>query len=68
MKRTTEEIISALETIKDVCEEFKNDCGHCPLRVPAGEYTRVSCGIGNTYPNYWKVRRPDDWTALDFNT
>lgn len=67
MKRTVEEIISALETIRDVCKEFDGNCKECPLRVPAGQYTNVSCGIDNSYPRLWKVKRPDDWTALDFN-
>lgn len=67
MNRTVEEIISALETIKDICKEFDGNCEHCPLRVPAGEYTRVSCGISNSYPRSWKTKRPDDWTALDWS-
>ena len=68
MKRTVDEIISALETIKDVCKEFYDgNCKECPLRVPAGQYTNVSCGIGNTYPSVWKIRKPNEWVALDFN-
>lgn len=68
MNKTVEEIISALETIRDVCKEFFGDCEHCPLRVPAGEYTGVSCGIDNAYPKTWKTNRPENWTALDYNT
>jgi hypothetical protein len=64
--KTVEEIVSALETIKRVCEEFNEDCEQCPLRIPADEYTKVSCGIGDVYPRYWKVVRPKPWTAFDW--
>ena len=63
--KTVEEIIFALETIKCVCEEFDENCEHCPLRVPANEYTKTSCGIGDVYPRYWKVVGPKPWTAFD---
>lgn len=67
MKRTTEEIISALETIRDVCKELEGDCERCPLRVPAGEYARVSCGISNAFPRVWEVNYPNNWVALKFD-
>ena len=64
--KTVEEIVSALETIKCVCEEFDEDCERCPLRVPADKYGQTSCGIGDVYPRYWKPKRPEYWVALDW--
>ena len=66
MERTVEEIVTALEVIRDVCKEFDNDCIHCPLRVTESKYP--SCGIHNTYPHSWKPKRPEDWAALDFES
>ena len=63
--KTVEEIVSALETIKCVCEESNEDCECCPLRIPADKYTKTSCGIGDMYPRYWKIVRPKLWTAFD---
>lgn len=69
MERTVEEIVTALETIKDVCKEYDNDCCHCPLRVSDSKYARyASCGIHNTYPHSWKPKRPEKWYALDFES
>lgn len=66
MKRGIEEIVTALEVIRDVCKEFDNDCTNCPLRVPSGECGKVSCGVHNSYPHSWKAKRPDKWIAIDF--
>lgn len=65
MKRTDEEIILALEIIRDVCKEFENNCEHCPLRVPAGEFIGVGCGVEDRYPRAWKIKKRDDWMAFD---
>lgn len=68
MDRTVEEITTALEVIRDVCKNFERDCEHCPLRVPAGKFTKASCGIENAYPRVWKIQKPEDWVALNYNS
>ena len=66
MKRTIEEIASALEIIKDVCKESKSNggCHKCPLRNRQENLTIV-CGIvDGMEPDIWKIRKPDEWVAF----
>ena len=61
MKRTTEEIVEALETIKDVCIEYEGGCRNCPLRHSEND---SRCGVDDGYPKFWKVKKPEAWRAF----
>lgn len=59
MKHTQEEIINALQVIKDVCNKNEK-CVMCPLRSRG-----VGCTLMNTFPNQWEIKNNEtNWRAF----
>ena len=52
MKHTQEEIVNALQVIKDTCKERYegNPCGNCPLSKNG------DCVLQNQPPEDWKIK------------
>lgn len=61
MERTQNEIINALEVIKDTCDiYYKNGlCEKCPLRNAWHD-----CGIIEDALKTWAINKPDEWRAF----
>ena len=62
-----EEILKALETIKNVCRQ-SNDCENCPFRVVNDDcYGGYVCGINSECnPAEWKIKpREESWRAFE---
>ena len=59
MKHTKEEILNALNVIKDTCSEFK--CDLCPFR----DFDK-SCIIQDEPPTDWDIKDEEDnvWRAF----
>ena len=65
MRHTEEEIINALQVLKEVCEEY-NDCDGCPLGCLT-ENGGIDCNMLTRvgYPNGWDIdTEPKTWRAL----
>ena len=61
MKHDTNEILKALITIKDVCEEV-DDCTICPY----GDCMGVCQIVRNNLPNTWKIKEIEEvWRAFE---
>lgn len=58
MKHTKEEILKALNVIKDTCSEF--DCVLCPFRS-----IDTSCIIQDEPPKDWKITEQESWRAFE---
>lgn len=50
MKHTTEEVLQALQVIKDECDEQQNLCTDCPF------YINYTCKIVTNEPHDWNLR------------
>lgn len=61
MERTQNEIINALEVIKDTCNTHYNNglCRTCPLRNAFDD-----CGVVDDAPKTWNINKPDKWRAF----
>lgn len=58
--KNKEQIIEALKTIQEVCNENNNDCECCPLYACEG-----ICGVMDLSPDNWKINDPNEiWRAL----
>lgn len=53
-----EEILKALQTIKNICKEY-SDCDPCPL-AKGGYY-----GLRDRAPDSWKIKSTDTWKAFE---
>ena len=61
MKHTQNEILNALNVIKDTCRESK-DCENCPFRKKENEKI---CNITSSVPVHWKTKKVDEtWRAF----
>jgi hypothetical protein len=60
MKHTKEEILNALQIIKDECAGA--DCQTCPFRIVNNE-----CAIGSDPPAYWQIKKEkgSEWRAFE---
>lgn len=60
-KEKKEELIKALDLIKEVCLMIEN-CSDCPLR----DDEKDCCYLEINSPNHWKVKvnAEDDWRAF----
>ena len=54
-----EEILKALEVIKNVCSELKPSCLDCPFYSE-----ECGCYIMSKYPHTWKIQGKDGWRAF----
>jgi hypothetical protein len=60
VSRTNEEIIQALEVLKDVCNE-SDCCPECPLRADSNE-----CYLESHVPYKWPIKDHEEpWRAFD---
>ena len=64
MERTQNEIINALEVIKDTCDIYYKSglyetCEKCPLRNAWGD-----CGVIEDAPKTWNINKPNEWRAF----
>lgn len=61
MERTQNEIINALEVIKDTCDTHYSSylCKTCPLRTVNND-----CGLMEDSPINWNINKPDNWRAF----
>lgn len=57
MKYTQEQILNALETISDICEEV--GCPNCPFSRTDGD-----CWISNVTPSQWVLNTQSNWKAI----
>lgn len=64
MKRSNNEIIMALNVIKDVCNEYAGDCRMCPLGGIDGTYCKVISD--DSRPSCWKIKSDyETWKAFE---
>ena len=57
MKYTQEQILNALETISDICNEM--GCSNCPLSRIDGD-----CWISAVAPSEWVLNTQNNWKAI----
>ena len=61
--KTPEDIVMALEIIKETCEHYTHKshgtCSGCPLLN-----SNDNCGIEIEAPCDWEINKPDTWKAL----
>ena len=63
MKHTKEEIITALNIIKDTCQESTEecvDCLLCPFNDGDGH-----CIVNEQAPSAWDIKDDEPWRALE---
>ena len=62
MKYVPEDIMEALNIIKETCKDHDEDCYMCPFNSGSEE----GCLIKNEYPNEWNINwdSPTVWRAL----
>lgn len=61
MKHTQEEILKALQIIKDTCNDETIDCDNCPF----GDDEDL-CRLKFTIPANWKINKEDNvWRAFN---
>ena len=54
-----EEILKAVNIIKEVCLEQKSNCMDCPF------FSKDGCYITSNYPDHWEIKEKDDnWRAF----
>ena len=57
--KSNEQIIEALKTIKEVCNNDTSSCVKCPFHVCN------TCGITDLEPHNWEINEPGKvWRAL----
>lgn len=61
MKHTKEEILNALNVIKDTCHEMRvRDCTTCPFGDNEG-----NCLINEIIPDGWDIKEEEIWRAFE---
>lgn len=64
MKHTKEEILNALQIIKDEC--YGTRCYQCPFGDTEVNTPQIKCRITRNSPNDWKIaEREEKWKALE---
>lgn len=60
MKHKREEILKALQVIKDTCSDETIDCDNCPFGNDGS-----LCKLKHRIPAYWELKKEDDvWRAF----
>ena len=65
MKHTKEEIVAALQVIKDECNCVHGKCRECSFGRAIG--TDEMCILADETPMYWHIARPEPavWRAFE---
>lgn len=64
MKHTKEEILHALQIIKDEC--YGTPCWQCPFGDTEVNTSQIKCRIVRKNPSHWKIaEREEEWKALE---